>query len=36
MRGESKYILRLIGQTITISLETQRIIAAFPSLNFPA
>ncbi len=29
-------ILRLIGQVITVSLETQKIIAALPSLNFPA
>ncbi len=28
-----QYILRLIGQVITVSLETQRIIAALPSLN---
>ncbi len=27
------YILRLIGQVITISLETQQIIASLPSLN---
>ncbi len=27
------YILRLIGQVITVSLETQQIIAALPSLN---
>jgi len=26
----------LIGQVITVSLETQRIIATFPSINFPA
>ena len=29
------YILRLIGQVITVSLETQKIIAGFPSLNLP-
>ena len=29
-------ILRLIGQVITVSLETQKIIAALPSLNLPA
>jgi predicted helicase len=28
-------ILRLIGQVITVSLETQRIIATLPSLNLP-
>ena len=28
-----KYILRLIGQVITVSLETQQIIAALPSLK---
>ena len=27
------YILRLIGQVITVSLETQQIIAALPPLN---
>jgi hypothetical protein len=26
---------RLIGQVITVSLETQQIIAALPSLNLP-
>jgi predicted helicase len=33
---DDHYILRLIGQVITVSLETQRIIATLPSLNFPA
>jgi predicted helicase len=33
---DDRYILRLIGQVITVSLETQRIIATLPSLNFPA
>ncbi len=33
---DPKYILRLIGQVITVSLETQQIIAVLPSLNFPA
>ena len=33
---DERYILRLIGQVITVSLETQQIIAALPSLNFPA
>ena len=28
------YILRLIGQVITVSLETNEIIASLPSLNF--
>jgi hypothetical protein len=28
--------LRLIGQVITVSLETQKIIAAVPSLNLHA
>jgi predicted helicase len=32
---DPKYILRLIGQVITVSLETQQIIATLPSLNFP-
>ncbi len=30
---DPKYILRLIGQVITVSLETQQIVAALPSLN---
>ena len=30
---DPKYILRLIGQVITVSLETQKIIASLPSLN---
>jgi predicted helicase len=33
---DPKYILRLIGQVITVSLETQQIVAALPSLNFQA
>jgi predicted helicase len=32
---DERYILRLIGQVITVSLETQKIIATLPSLNFP-
>ena len=32
---DDHYILRLIGQVITVSLETQQIIATLPSLNFP-
>jgi predicted helicase len=39
LEGENddpKYILRLLGQVITVSLETQQIIAGLPSLNFPA
>ena len=32
---DPKYILRLIGQVITVSLETQKLIAALPSLNLP-
>jgi hypothetical protein len=31
---DPKYILRLIGQVITVSLETQRIIEGLPSLKF--
>jgi predicted helicase len=31
--GDPQYILRLIGQVITVSLETQQIIASLPSLN---
>jgi predicted helicase len=34
-QADPKYILRLIGQVITVSLETQQIIASLPSLNFP-
>ncbi len=30
------YILRLVKQVITVSLETQQIIAVLPSLNFPS
>jgi predicted helicase len=33
---DPQYILRLIGQVITVSLETQQIIAALPPLNLPA
>ena len=33
---DPKYILRLIGQVITVSVETQRIIATLPSLDFPS
>ena len=32
---DERYILRLIGQVITVSLETQKIIAGLPSLNLP-
>lgn len=32
--GDERYILRLIGQVITVSLETQKIIASLPSLSF--
>jgi predicted helicase len=32
---DERYILRLIGQVITVSLETQKIIVTLPSLNFP-
>jgi predicted helicase len=33
---DPRYILRLIGQVITVSLETQQIVAALPSLNLGA
>ena len=33
---DPKYILRLIGQVITVSLETQQIIAVLPSLALEA
>ena len=32
---DPQYILRLIGQVITVSLETQQIIATLPTLNLP-
>jgi predicted helicase len=32
---DPRYILRLIGQVITVSLETQQIVASLPSLNLP-
>jgi predicted helicase len=32
---DPQYILRLIGQVITVSLETQQIIASLPSLQLP-
>jgi len=35
-KEDPQYILRLIGQVITVSLETQEIIGALPSLNLPA
>jgi predicted helicase len=33
---DPKYILRLVGQGSTVSLETQQIIATLPSLDFPS
>ncbi len=35
-KDDERYILRLIGQVVTVSLETQKIIAELPSLNSPA
>ncbi len=32
---DPKYILRLIGQVITVSLETNQIVAALPSMGLP-
>ena len=32
---DPKYILRLIGQVVTVSLETNSIIAALPTLGLP-
>jgi predicted helicase len=32
---DKQYILRLIGQVITVSLETVRIIQSFPTLGLP-
>jgi predicted helicase len=31
---DERYILRLIGQVITVSLETMKIVNSLPSLNF--
>ena len=33
---DPEYILRLIGQVITVSLETVKIVAALPDLGLPA
>jgi predicted helicase len=33
---DERYILRLIGQVITVSLETQQIVTGLPSLDFPS
>ncbi len=32
---DPKYILRLIGQVITVSLETNQFVAALPTLGLP-
>ena len=32
---DPKYILRLLGQVITVSLETEQIVAGLPSLGLP-
>jgi predicted helicase len=32
---DQQYILRLIGQVITVSLETVKIVRALPPLGFP-
>ncbi len=32
-QDDEKYILRLLAQVITVSLETNRIVAALPALN---
>jgi predicted helicase len=34
-RNDKKYILRLIGQVITVSLETVKIVNALPDLGLP-
>ncbi len=34
-RDDPEYIVRLVGQVITVSLETQRIIAGLPDLGLP-
>ena len=34
--NDERYILRFIGQVITVSLETQQILADLPSINLPA
>ncbi len=31
---DEEYIVRLIGQVVTVSLETQRIVALLPSIKF--
>ena len=31
---DEEYIVRLIGQIITVSLETQKIVVALPALKF--
>ena len=33
---DARYILRLIGQVITVSLETQQIVGGLPTLGFGA
>lgn len=33
---DPQYIVRLVKQVITVSLETQKIVAELPSLNLPA
>jgi len=33
---DPQYILRLVGQVISVSLETQQIVAALPTLNLGA
>jgi hypothetical protein len=32
---DAQYILRLIGQVVTVSLETVRIVRALPALGLP-
>ena len=33
---DPQYIVRLIGQVITVSLETMKIVKSLPDLGFPA
>ena len=33
---DPQYILRLVGQVITVSLETVKVVGALPPLGLPA
>jgi predicted helicase len=32
---DEEYIVRLIGQVITVSLETQKVVKELPEVTFP-